>query len=134
VPSALTSQMSKLVFHGSSRLAWRTLIATCLPSADQAKSDRSPNGLDGMSPAMPPLSNVAALSMPSPPSFAANTRFRRPSFQASQWRMNMRSKTVPVALAASAASSFFFVQSRSALHSGNTANASATWVPSGESL
>ena len=126
--------MSKLVFQGSSRSAWRTLIATDLPSGDHAKSDRSPNGLEGMSPAMSPLSNVPPLAMPSPPNFAANTRFRRPSFQVSQWRMNMRSKTWPLAFAAPASSSFFFVQSRSALQPGNTASANATWRPSGESL
>jgi len=47
--------------------------------------------------------------------------------------MNMRSKTIPVSVRDSASSSVFFVQARSALQSGNTASASATRIPSGDS-
>src|SRR3546814_8874405 len=63
----------------------------------------------------------------------------RPSLQVSQWRMNMRSKTMPVDLLFSASSSFAFVQpstpcSAPALQSGNASALKAPRLPSGESL
>src|SRR5690606_33803488 len=66
-------------------------------------------------------------------------RLRRPSFQVSQWRMNMRSKTLPLDLSFSAASSLSFVHAStpcpaSGLQSGNAPALKATCEPSGESL
>src|SRR3546814_5772965 len=63
----------------------------------------------------------------------------RPSLQVSQWRMNMRSKTMPVALLFSASSSFAFVHASTpcpapALQSGNAPALNATRLPSGEIL
>src|SRR3546814_810425 len=98
-------------------------------------------GLDGTSPGTSAPTSVAS---PTAVAFAAgrsatNTRFMRPSLQVSQWRMNMRSKTMPVALLFSASSSFAFVHASTpcpapALQSGNSPALNATRLPSGEIL
>ena len=65
------------------------LLAT-LPSGDQVYSSAPPNGLDGASPSIVSVSEVAVaagLALPSG-SAATKRRLRRPSAQVSQWRTN----------------------------------------------
>ena len=141
LPSLFASQMSKLVDHGSLPLDARALIASCLPSGDHARSDRSPKGFDGMSPSTPPLTSTAVFAGDSASAGTTNTRLSVPSAHVSQWRMKRWSKIFPLALpfAFASASCRCLVQasaSASALsrQSGNAVDATAMRVPSGDSL
>ncbi len=111
----------------------RALNTSDLPSGAHVYSLLSPNGRDGTSPCTSPLTRVAVVAGLSP-SVATNSRFRRPSFHASQWRMNMRSNTMPVFFCAPRSSSFFCVQARSALQSAKVSMLTAMRLPSGETL
>src|SRR5688572_12624548 len=119
--------MSKLVDHGSVLPAMRALKYTVLPSAEKAYSLSSPNGLDGTSPSMPALKWNSLPGLPS----------SRSAMNSCERRTKILSYTVPVALSASRASSFFLLQSSaspSPAHSGNTSIESSTCWPSGDSL
>jgi hypothetical protein len=131
LPSACNRYRSKLVERGSSALDRRALTTSDLPSGAQARSDRSPNGLDGTSATRSAPTSVADSTGALPPRSATKMRLRRPSAQVSQWRMKRRSKTTP--LLAGLASSFFLVQSRSPLQPGKAPAAKAMRLPSGDS-
>src|SRR5687767_5443251 len=106
--------MSKLVDHDSVLPATRTENTIDLPSGLKRYSSRSPNGFDGTSPSSVPdrLTGVP-LTRPVASSGAENSTPLRPSAQVSQWRTNMRSKTLPVALFFSAAARRVLLHTRS---------------------
>src|SRR5690606_31055866 len=110
---------------------------TVLPSAENAYSLASPNGLEGMSPSMPRLRRCNLPGLPAASRSAMNNCERRPSDQVSQWRTNNLSYSTPLAFSASRASSLPRVHastSASPEHSGNTSIDTSTCSPSGDSL
>src|SRR3546814_16982352 len=96
---------------GAGRADLRALSTSDLPSGAHAYSLLSPNGLDGTSPGPSAPTSVAS---PTAVACAAgrsatNTRFMPPFLQVSQWRINIRSHTMTLALLFSHSSRFPFV-------------------------
>ena len=76
------------MLHGSDWPASRAEKTTASPSGVKVNSLSSPNGLDGVSPSKPLVTQAGS---PEPSVLTTNRWFWVPSFQVSQWRTNMRS-------------------------------------------
>src|SRR5690606_17817365 len=121
---------SKLVDCGSPASDSRALTTRDFPSGAQARSERSPKGLDGTSAMRSAPTRVAVVAGAAPSIEATKMRLRLPLDQVSQWRMNMRSNTTPLALGE--ASSRVRLQAMSPLQSANALAAKAMRLPSGD--
>jgi hypothetical protein len=93
LPSAAIRYRSKLVERGSSAFDRRALTTSDLPSGAQARSERSPKGLDGTSATRSPPTSVAAVAAFAPAAGRSATKMRLsdPFAHVSQWRMKIRS-------------------------------------------